>query len=115
MPSKGTRITPLRLSDELLDRIHASIASNNGRRREEEYNLTSWIRQAIEERLAKLERSRKGGKRKNAPAAVHCAAQQPAEEEELVQAVIDETTGEIMFDVSPKLHDAPPVEQYPAE
>lgn len=62
--SRGTRITPLRLSDELIARIHAAIASNNKSRREEEYNLTSWIRQAIEERLAKLERGRKAAVKK---------------------------------------------------
>lgn len=62
--SRGTKITPLRLSPELLSRIHAAIDSNNMRRSEEPYDLTGWIRQAIEERLAKLERGRKSAQRK---------------------------------------------------
>lgn len=66
--SRGTRITPLRLSDELLERIQAAIDSNNARRGNKPYNVTSWIRMAIEERLDKLERGRKGRAAKKAPA-----------------------------------------------
>lgn len=62
--SRGTPLTPLRLSAELLDRIDAEVERQNRTRAEEPYNRTSWIRQAIEERLAKLERGRKAGQKR---------------------------------------------------
>jgi hypothetical protein len=57
--SKGTRITPLRIPPDLLALIDESIVSNNAWRVDEEYNRTTWIIQAIKERLAKLARARR--------------------------------------------------------
>lgn len=62
--SRGTPLTPLRLSTELLARIDAEVARQNETRIGEPYNRTSWIRQAIEERLAKLARGRGEGRSK---------------------------------------------------
>lgn len=59
MSTRGTRITPLRLKPDLVAQIKAAYAAANLTRREEPYNLTSWIVQAITEKLAKLERGRK--------------------------------------------------------
>jgi hypothetical protein len=49
---------------DLLARIDAEIEKNNERRTEEPYDRASWIRQAIEERLLHLERSRHQPSRK---------------------------------------------------
>jgi hypothetical protein len=67
--SRGTRITPLRLPPDLLAQIDLAIASNNVYRVAQDYNRTSWIVQAIKERLAKLERSRSGRHKRKATAA----------------------------------------------
>lgn len=75
---RGTTITPLRLSTAMLDRIRAAIDSNNKRRSDEPYDLSMWIRQAIEERLAKLERGRKDAKQPAKPAEADGQAE-PAE------------------------------------
>ncbi len=53
----------LRLPPDLLARVEVAIASANQRRTEEEYNVQGWIRQAIEEKLAKLERGRRKKKK----------------------------------------------------
>jgi hypothetical protein len=59
-------------------RIDFSIASNNAFRPGATYNRTSWIVQAIRERLAKLERSRSvSRKRKGAAAAAEIQAEPP--------------------------------------
>jgi hypothetical protein len=47
----------LRLSDEILARIDQAIAGTN-KARGTAYNRTSWIRHAIEEKLAKLQRGK---------------------------------------------------------
>lgn len=62
--AKGSPIIKTRVSPELLERIYTAIDMNNSRRKDEPYDLSGWLRQAIEERLAKLERSR--GARKGA-------------------------------------------------
>lgn len=80
--SRGTKHTILRLAPELLARIHEAIDQNNSRRADEPYNLTSWIRQAIEERLAKLERGRKANERKRKGAADQVEARQLADQVE---------------------------------
>lgn len=67
--SRGTKHTIMRLAPELLERIHKAIDQNNSRRGEQPYNLTSWIRKAIEERLAKLERGRLANEKKKKGAA----------------------------------------------
>jgi hypothetical protein len=59
---RGTPITPLRLSEELLGRIREAIDSANERRTDEPYDLTGWIRQAIEEKLKHRKRGTKKGK-----------------------------------------------------
>lgn len=60
--AKGNPIIKTRVTAELLERIYSAIDSNNANRRDEPYDLSGWLRQAIEERLAKLERSRRGKK-----------------------------------------------------
>lgn len=63
--SKGSPIIPVRMKQELLDRIQAARASANARRKGPELGLTEWIKQACEEKLAHLARSNKGkGKKK---------------------------------------------------
>jgi hypothetical protein len=62
--SRGTRHTPLRLSADLLDRIDREIEFTNERRAGEPFTRSAWIRQAIEEKLAHSERSRRKGRRK---------------------------------------------------
>lgn len=67
--SKGNPKIIIRVSPDTLAKIREAIDSNNVRRGAEPYDLSGWIRQAIEERLAKLERGRKGSGRKVKPAA----------------------------------------------
>lgn len=64
--SKGNPIIKLRVTPELLDRIRKAIDQNNERRGDQPYDLSGWLRQAVEERLDKLERARKSGRRKSA-------------------------------------------------
>lgn len=60
--SRGTPITPLRLPRDLVEQIDRAIAQNNRTRFGEPWNRTSWIVQAIKERLAKQERSRRSNR-----------------------------------------------------
>src|SRR5262245_42394109 len=78
--SRGTPMTRLRLSDDLLRRIQESITSNNAFRADEPNNIKSWIRKAIEERLAKLDRSRKGRGKREAPAEADQDERQPGDQ-----------------------------------
>jgi hypothetical protein len=64
--AKRTPITPFRFAAELLDRIDVAIASANKAGRKEPYDRAKWVRHAIEEKLAKLSRSK--GKRKGSAA-----------------------------------------------
>lgn len=57
--SKGNPIIKLRVSREKLAEIMSAIDSANVSRREEEYHVSSWIRAAIEEKLAHLKRSKR--------------------------------------------------------
>jgi len=69
--SRGTPITCIRIPPALLAEIDQAIDSNNVWRVDEEYNRTSWIIQAIKERLKKQERGRRtrGRRREEATAA----------------------------------------------
>lgn len=57
--SAGSQVIPLRIPAELLARMDAAIASANAGRHEEEYTRSTWMRAAIEARLAHVERARK--------------------------------------------------------
>ena len=62
--SKGNPIIKLRVSREKLAEINSAIDSANVSRREEEYRISSWIRAAIEEKLAHLKRSKRKKQKK---------------------------------------------------
>lgn len=65
-----TPITCLRLKPELVELIDASVVRCNKRRKKHKYTRTSWIVQAIKERLEKLDqRNRSDRKRRARPAA----------------------------------------------
>lgn len=57
--SLGSPQVILRVPQHLLDRIDEEVWRQNASRAGEPYDRSSWIRQAITERLAKLERGRK--------------------------------------------------------
>ena len=61
--NRGNRIVGVRLEPDLLEQLTAAIESNNAARKGPPYSLSSWIRQAILERLDKQRRARskKGG------------------------------------------------------
>jgi predicted DNA-binding protein len=69
VPTKGTPLTPFRLSDELLERIDRAVASANKTGRKVPYNRATWVRHALEEKLAKLDRSRRKRSEEPAPPA----------------------------------------------
>jgi hypothetical protein len=58
MPSAGSRIVLVRLPEPLLSRIEQAIASNNKRRFDEGWCLSTWIRDALWEKLAHQSRAR---------------------------------------------------------
>ena len=62
--SRGSPVTPVRLPQELIDRIVAAYKRANLTRKEEPYTLSSFIRHAIEEKLAKMERGRSKKKKR---------------------------------------------------
>jgi hypothetical protein len=57
--SRGTQHLPLRIDPETLARIDAEVERQNRTRAGEPYSRSTWIRQAIRERLDKLERGRR--------------------------------------------------------
>lgn len=57
--SKGSPMVPIRIPAELFQRIEAQIALTNVFARDEEYTVSSWLRKAAEEKLAKMIRSRR--------------------------------------------------------
>lgn len=57
--SKGSPYVPLRIPVELYERILAQMELTNLFVRDEEYNVSSWLRKAAEEKLAKMARSRR--------------------------------------------------------
>lgn len=65
--SKGRPIVQVRLSDLTIDRIMVAMAEANQRRRLEEYTLSAWIRQAVQEKLQHLERGKRGWRKRDLP------------------------------------------------
>lgn len=59
--SKGTKVFSLRIDDELFAAVHAAILKRNLHTRDEDWTFTDFMRAALREKLAKMERSRKGG------------------------------------------------------
>jgi len=57
--SKGNPIVQIRLTAETISRIESIIHLSNMRRKDAPYDLSSWIRHAIKEKLDKLARSKK--------------------------------------------------------
>lgn len=57
--SKGSKIIPVRIPDELLTDLENAVKSANSTRREMPYTVSAWIRKCVEEKLAHLKRSRK--------------------------------------------------------
>lgn len=56
--SKGNPIIPVRVEPLMLALVEEAITAANERRREAEYTVSEWIRQAIREKLAHLRRSK---------------------------------------------------------
>ena len=63
--SKGTQIYPLRIADAMMIDIVDAIKSANKSRRGEEYNISSWIRSAIQEKIDHRRRSKQGKRNAN--------------------------------------------------
>jgi hypothetical protein len=59
MSSKGTRITPVRIDPVLLEDVQSQIRSRNEHTKDEEWNLSDFIRVALVEKLKHYRRSRK--------------------------------------------------------
>jgi len=57
--SKGSPLVPVRIPHELLERILAQMSMTNRFVYDEAYVVSSWIRKACEEKLAKMIRSRR--------------------------------------------------------
>jgi len=57
--SKGNPIVQIRLEPSTISKIESSIHSSNLRRQDSPYDLSSWIRHAIKEKLDKLARAKK--------------------------------------------------------
>lgn len=63
--SKGNRIVPVRISAEMMSAIEASIESLNVRAGPNHWNVSDWIRQAILDKLAHMQRSRRPRRRQD--------------------------------------------------
>jgi hypothetical protein len=59
--SKGSPKIILRIPEELIDQIKDCVESANATRKDEPYDVSSWIRAAIAEKIAHTMRSRKQG------------------------------------------------------
>lgn len=57
--SKGNPKVVVRFRQEVLDRIEAAIQSANYNRKDEPYDVSAWIRKAVDDKLAHLERSKR--------------------------------------------------------
>lgn len=62
--SKGSKIVPIRIPEDLLEQILVRIASANVQRSEEPYTMSSWIIKCIRDRLDHNTRSRRKRRRK---------------------------------------------------
>jgi len=56
--SKGSRIVPVRIPDDLFVRMLCQIEATNERRKQEPFDVSSFIRQALEDKLDHCSRSR---------------------------------------------------------
>jgi hypothetical protein len=61
--SKGSRIVGIRVEADLEAAIETAIASANYHSRIEPHTLSSWIKAAIREKLAHIQRSKRKGKK----------------------------------------------------
>lgn len=57
--SKGSQIISVRIPDKLLVEIEKAVHSANQVNASEPYNVGSWIRKCVQEKLAHLKRSRR--------------------------------------------------------
>jgi len=57
--SKGSKVVPLRIDQELLNEIEQSVGAANYYTKGEPYTTSSWIRKCIREKLDHLRRSSK--------------------------------------------------------
>jgi hypothetical protein len=57
-PYRGSRIIPVRFEDELLNEVLAELSMKGSRKSGSKASLSSWIRQAVAEKLAHAKRSR---------------------------------------------------------
>lgn len=55
--AKGSKIVQVRIPDKMLDAMIIALDKANERRREAPYDMSSWVRAAIVEKLAHLARS----------------------------------------------------------
>jgi len=60
MPSKGSKIVPVRIPQEMLDEMQEMIASRNFNAPGEPWDVAKFIRKAVAEKIAHMKRSRKG-------------------------------------------------------
>jgi len=65
--SKGSKIVPVRIPDDLFVRMINQIGTTNERRKEEPFDVSSFIRQAIEDKLDHCSRSRCWRKKRGLP------------------------------------------------
>jgi len=63
MPSKGSQIVPVRFEAELLSLMKRTIEQRNAVSPNEPWTMSDFIRAAVQEKLAHMERSRKRPKR----------------------------------------------------
>lgn len=68
MPSKGSKVLQVRVPPDLLAAVELQIQQRNIFTREAPWNISDWIRCAMEEKLKKMERSRRS-RDKSAPPA----------------------------------------------
>jgi hypothetical protein len=61
MASNTTTVIPVRVPNDMLERIHQQVASSLLNRKEEPYTVSSYIVKAISEKLNHLDRSKKKG------------------------------------------------------
>lgn len=74
--SRGNKIVGIRLTPDELIQIDNALYSRQKRNRKQERNLSSWIREAIQEKLDHIKRSRKNTSTKKFVCA-HCGLRQP--------------------------------------
>jgi len=63
MPSPGNQIVPVRFDATTLSSMRDAVEQRNFFTKKEPWNMSDFIRVAVREKLAHMERSRKGRKR----------------------------------------------------